>query len=79
MTIAQWLDRLPEPIREQALYYYGLDSDDKHSNLMSYSTFYLALKSAFGWAETEQGYDYWEAIASTMLQSNTPTELTPTV
>lgn len=54
-TIKEWLEGLPEPYRTQAL------KNTKDVMLGSQSTSsYYALKRAFRWADSPEGFDHWD-------------------
>lgn len=57
-TIRQWLEELPEPYRTQALENIRV----KEVLGLPELSFEVALRSAFTWDATPQGYDYWLAV-----------------
>lgn len=60
MTIRDWLKRLPEPYKKQALmntYIFGAEGLD-----IKVLTIYDALMEAFNWCSTDEGFDYWDNV-----------------
>ena len=57
-TIRQWLEELPDPYRTQALENIRV----KEVLDLPELSFSVALRSAFTWDATPQGYDYWSAV-----------------
>ncbi len=55
-TIKEWLMELPEPVRSRALKY-EIGFNDVHICLTA------AIGTAFTWAATKEGSDYWGYVA----------------
>jgi hypothetical protein len=61
-TIKEWLESLPEPHRKQAL----ANCHKIEQRKAQYSNPILALKDAFSWTNSPQGYEYWEGVGNHM-------------
>ncbi len=56
-TIKQWLETLPNPIKEKALANLIKDREDKEEENLS-----DALYEAFYWSKADEGYNYWYGV-----------------
>jgi hypothetical protein len=53
-TVEQWLNELPKGLRKKAFENLLRDcKDDKETSMAS------ALRKAFGWAHTKEGFEFW--------------------
>lgn len=57
-TRKEWIDTLPEDIRERAYKYI----DDLSSTLL-HSTLYFAISCSFVWGETAEGHRFWYLVS----------------
>lgn len=58
MTIKEWLEKLPEPIREKALANANKNPlNDDEPNL------WHAISAAFTWGQTREGQEYWSKVS----------------
>jgi len=60
-TVKQWLETLQEPYRSKALKNMTAD-EDKRDSLSS------AIRAAFVWSATEEGFDYWDEVHLNILK-----------
>jgi len=53
----QWLEELPSPIREEALFNLLVAAKDFRQTSMG-----SALSAGFNWSNTKEGHNYWNQI-----------------
>jgi len=58
-NILEYLEKLPSPYKEMAVYNYHKFCPDKKEVVLS---LYFAVDYAFPWDETEQGYYFWSEV-----------------
>lgn len=71
MTHLNLLNKLPSPIREQAIENAKIKhkgSNGQWLNMSHYPTLAEALRYAFNWRTCTQGSDYWVAVHSRILR-----------
>lgn len=59
-TIKDWLQELPEDIKEKALLNYSTEDPSKEDD--NYDLMSEALFCAFVWSGTPEGHDFWENL-----------------
>lgn len=67
-TIKEWLEELPEPYRTQALELYDTYWGDK--DVPKTVSLPEALRGAFVWGNTTQGYEYWSSLYKKLQYEN---------
>lgn len=60
-TIKEWIETLPNPYREQAL------KKDNTFHNQEVNSLSVALETAFIWADTEEGGDYWGDLVEELI------------
>lgn len=63
-TAKEWFLTLPEPYGQMAIKNTQKE-DERDGSQCLYAIYYslsAAIASAFVWADSEEGYDFWEAI-----------------
>ncbi len=64
MSVKDWLETLEEPYRTKALGYMLPNLD--HEVYSDISNVVSALRVAFFWGDSPEGYDYWNDLASNL-------------
>lgn len=63
-TVREWLKELPKDVRDSALTNYDKAQNSRHKRDESIhlKTQKQALKMAFSWRDTKEGFKFWEGI-----------------
>lgn len=59
-TIKDWLEELPEGIKEKALLNYKASPQNKEKEVVG--SLSAAISGAFVWIDTPEGHEFWENL-----------------
>lgn len=68
LTIPEWLDKLPDDYKEKAIKNYQYDNAEHDNSKLTLQS--DALKSAFAWRKSPEGYNYWQNIYNALVISH---------